>query len=195
MNKQSSWATGVLCSIPKKLFTSMTNTVCVCVCMYMCLCKCRYINLASIFCGMYSLASCTWILLWRKSSVGVLSILQTSEHPFPLHLDWLQSGSRLHTPSWTYTHSEHLLYILNHAVSLRSSKENAFFLSAAGLLRVLLVFMCVGMCVFCVLMTMITQDNLDKHYLCFVSLKHLCAFLKVGLAMQCGYVYISANWG
>lgn len=48
----------------------------------------------------------------------------------------------LHTQ--THTHTVQLLYILKHAVSLRSSKENAFFLFAAAmLLRPLSVCVCV----------------------------------------------------
>lgn len=110
-----------------------------------------------------------------------------------------------HPSMHTNTLTEHLLYILKHAASLRSWKENTFFLSAAEtLFRSFLsvyvcgcMFVCTCVCacvcmfvhVWCctMIMTVFTPDNMSKHCLDLVSwnvfvliltwFSNVCAFL------------------
>lgn len=104
------------------------------------------LRFCSIFVWTYSPASCfcMWLQLWRKRIVCVWMFLWPG----------LVAVGKPSLPQLlqvnTHKDTEHLLYILKHAASLRRWKENVFFLSAAEtLLRSLLnvnVLCCVVIC-------------------------------------------------
>lgn len=81
-----------------------------------------------------------WFQLWRKRSVYrvcmwvflcILCVCVVFGHRRPSASGLV--AFRKQPPLWTHTHTLHLLYILKHAVSLRSWKENAFFLWTAAI--------------------------------------------------------------